>query len=491
MTTFVPVALDPAYDVWVGAGRDVLDAALASADAGRASAVAVVTDDRVAAAGHAARVAAAWTALGVPVHVLEVPAGEASKSLQVWSGLLERLAALGLDRDAWVCAVGGGVVGDLAGFVAATYLRGVRFVQVPTTLLAMVDASVGGKTGLDLAAGKNLVGAFWQPQVVVADVASPRHPPAGRPARRGGGALQARAAGRRAVARSVPRRRLRARAGPRRGRVDAADRGRRARQGGRGRRRPPGAGRPRPSEPRAHARARPRDRDRSRAGARHRRRLRAGLRGPPRRGPRVRGLARGRDRAGPMGGRRAAAGRPLRRPARVHGARQEAPGGPRALGAARALGASGRRRRRATTTRSSRAWERPARALAPTARRRPPHERRSATLWVLHGPNLDRLGRREPEVYGTATLEDVDAACRAVATELGCDAGRAPERLRGRADRLGPRGRRRRALAARRSTPAATRTRRWRCATRSPRSRPSPWSRCTCRTCTRARPSAT
>ncbi len=166
----VRVALDPGYYVWVGSGRAVLDAALASVNAGRASAVALVTDDRVAAAGHTARVAESWRALGVPVHVLEVAAGETSKSVPVWADLCERLAGIGLDRDAWVCAVGGGVVGDLAGFVAATYLRGVRFVQVPTTLLAMVDASVGGKTGLDLAAGKNLVGAFWQPQVVLADV---------------------------------------------------------------------------------------------------------------------------------------------------------------------------------------------------------------------------------------------------------------------------------------------------------------------------------
>ena len=172
MTTFVPVAIDPGYDVWVGAGRRVLDAALTSVDAGRASAVAVITDDRVAAAGHAARVAAAWSERGVPVHVLEVAAGEASKSVPVWADLVERLATLGLDRDAWVCAVGGGVVGDLAGFVAASYLRGVRFVQVPTTLLAMVDASVGGKTGINAVAGKNLIGAFWQPQVVVADVAA-------------------------------------------------------------------------------------------------------------------------------------------------------------------------------------------------------------------------------------------------------------------------------------------------------------------------------
>jgi 3-dehydroquinate synthase len=172
MTRRVRVALDPGYDVWVGAGRNVLDTALASIGAERASAVAVITDDRVAAAGHATRVADAWRALGVPVHVLEVAAGEASKSVPVWADLVERLATLGLDRDAWVCAVGGGVVGDLAGFVAASYLRGVPFVQVPTTLLAMVDASVGGKTGLDLAAGKNLVGAFWQPRVVVADVAA-------------------------------------------------------------------------------------------------------------------------------------------------------------------------------------------------------------------------------------------------------------------------------------------------------------------------------
>ncbi len=172
MTERIRVALEPAYDVWVGSGRDVLDAALASVDAGRASAVAVITDDNVAAAGHAARVTGAWRALGVPVHVLEVASGEASKSVAAWADLVEGLATLGLDRDAWVCAVGGGVVGDLAGFAAASYLRGVRFVQVPTTLLAMVDASVGGKTGINAVAGKNLIGAFWQPQVVVADVAA-------------------------------------------------------------------------------------------------------------------------------------------------------------------------------------------------------------------------------------------------------------------------------------------------------------------------------
>jgi 3-dehydroquinate synthase len=166
----VRVALEPAYDVWVGADDALLPAALADAGAGRASRVALVSDERVAAAGHAARAAAAWAALGVEPLELLVPPGEGSKSVAAWADLHARLAAAACDRDTWVCAVGGGVVGDLVGFVAASWMRGVPFVQVPTTLLAMVDASVGGKTGIDLPVGKNLVGAFWQPRVVVADV---------------------------------------------------------------------------------------------------------------------------------------------------------------------------------------------------------------------------------------------------------------------------------------------------------------------------------
>jgi 3-dehydroquinate synthase len=166
----VRVALDPPYDVWVGAGPELLTRALGDVGARRASRAAIVTDERVAAAGHAGRVAEAWRSLGVEPLLLEVPPGEGSKSVGVWADLHARLAAAACDRDTWVCAVGGGVVGDLAGFVAATWLRGVQFVQVPTTLLAMVDAAVGGKTGLDLPAGKNLLGAFWQPRVVVADV---------------------------------------------------------------------------------------------------------------------------------------------------------------------------------------------------------------------------------------------------------------------------------------------------------------------------------
>lgn len=99
-----------------------------------------------------------------------VPPGEASKSMSMLEAIYHRALAAGLDRGSVVVALGGGVVGDLAGFAAATYLRGIRLVQVPTSLLAMVDSSVGGKTGINLAEGKNLVGSFYQPTEVCADL---------------------------------------------------------------------------------------------------------------------------------------------------------------------------------------------------------------------------------------------------------------------------------------------------------------------------------
>lgn len=104
----------------------------------------------------------------IPVH--EVPSGEQSKCFAELDRCCEWLASLGLDRSSLLFAFGGGVTGDLAGFAAAVYQRGIDFVQVPTTLLAMVDSSVGGKTGINLAAGKNLVGSFHQPKAVFADV---------------------------------------------------------------------------------------------------------------------------------------------------------------------------------------------------------------------------------------------------------------------------------------------------------------------------------
>lgn len=102
--------------------------------------------------------------------VLLLPAGEQHKRLAAVELLAEQLAAAGADRDAVLIAFGGGVIGDITGFLAAIYMRGVRFVQVPTTLLAQVDSSVGGKTGVNLAAGKNLVGSFYHPLAVYADL---------------------------------------------------------------------------------------------------------------------------------------------------------------------------------------------------------------------------------------------------------------------------------------------------------------------------------
>jgi 3-dehydroquinate synthase len=107
-----------------------------------------------------------------PLTRLMVPAGEEHKRLATVERLVEELAGLGADRDSVLVALGGGVIGDMTGFVAAMYMRGIRYVGVPTTLLAQVDSSLGGKTGVNLAAGKNLVGAFHHPLAVYADIAT-------------------------------------------------------------------------------------------------------------------------------------------------------------------------------------------------------------------------------------------------------------------------------------------------------------------------------
>lgn len=134
-----------------------------------ASAYAVITDSSVQ--GHyGARVADALAAARLPALLVPFPAGEWNKTRETWAGITDRMLDARLDRDAAVIALGGGVTGDVAGFVAATYLRGIAYVQVPTSLLAMLDSSVGGKTGVDTAHGKNLVGAFHQPRLVLADV---------------------------------------------------------------------------------------------------------------------------------------------------------------------------------------------------------------------------------------------------------------------------------------------------------------------------------
>lgn len=112
----------------------------------------------------------ALTAVGFSVAAVVLPPGESTKNLRTVQACYSRLSNARLERNSFVVALGGGVIGDLAGFVAATYLRGISFVQVPTTLLAQVDSSVGGKVGVNLPSGKNLVGAFHQPRLVLADV---------------------------------------------------------------------------------------------------------------------------------------------------------------------------------------------------------------------------------------------------------------------------------------------------------------------------------
>ena len=130
---------------------------------------AVITDTNVG-KEFAQRALKSLAASGFEPVLVTVPAGEKSKRVAMVEQCYDQLATHRLERKSFIVALGGGVVGDLAGFVAATYLRGLPFVQVPTTLLAQVDSSVGGKTGVNLKAGKNLVGAFYQPRLVLCDL---------------------------------------------------------------------------------------------------------------------------------------------------------------------------------------------------------------------------------------------------------------------------------------------------------------------------------
>lgn len=165
----VPVSLGSrSYDIAFGSGNLHAIGAQLTAFRPISSAV-VLTDTNVHHFGYAERVAASIADAGIPAHVLSVAAGEQSKTIETANSLWELLLTDGTDRKAVLVAVGGGVIGDLGGFVAATYARGIRFFQVPTSLLAQVDSSVGGKVGIDLTAAKNMVGAFHQPLGVLID----------------------------------------------------------------------------------------------------------------------------------------------------------------------------------------------------------------------------------------------------------------------------------------------------------------------------------
>ncbi len=158
---------DRAYDIVVGprlierAGAEILPLM-------RRRHAVVVTDENVA--QHWLKpLQATLAAAGIDQHIVVLPAGEETKNLDHFGQLADEILACGIERRSILVALGGGVVGDLTGFAAATLLRGIDFVQIPTTLLAQVDSSVGGKTGINTAAGKNLIGAFYQPRLVLAD----------------------------------------------------------------------------------------------------------------------------------------------------------------------------------------------------------------------------------------------------------------------------------------------------------------------------------
>ena len=167
----IPVDLGPrSYSILVGAGAlATVGTELAKRGVGRKV---VLVSDAAIARLHAEPVVRGLGQAGFDIAQVLVPDGEQAKRLDVVSDLWDRLLDAGCDRTSTVVALGGGAVGDVAGFAAATYMRGMNLVQVPTTLLAQVDASIGGKTAIDHPRGKNLIGAFHQPRIVIVDPAT-------------------------------------------------------------------------------------------------------------------------------------------------------------------------------------------------------------------------------------------------------------------------------------------------------------------------------
>ncbi|MBJ2153724.1 3-dehydroquinate synthase [Paracoccus sp. IB05] len=169
MLNIVPVKLgERSYEVRIGAGL-IENAGAAILPMLRRKKLAVVTDETVGAL-HLDRLRAGFATVGIEISHMALPAGEATKSWRSLSQTVEWLLEQKVERKDVVVAFGGGVIGDLVGFAAAVLRRGVRFVQIPTSLLAQVDSSVGGKTGINTPQGKNLVGAFHQPSLVLADI---------------------------------------------------------------------------------------------------------------------------------------------------------------------------------------------------------------------------------------------------------------------------------------------------------------------------------
>jgi 3-dehydroquinate synthase len=157
------------YDIYIG--RDIMDrVGVLLHKSHRSKHLVILTDSRVGLL-HGQKVADSLRTMDLKVDLISFPEGESSKTFQTTLALVDELIALGTDRQSSLLALGGGVVGDLTGFIASIYMRGIPFFQIPTTLMAQVDSSIGGKTGIDLPAGKNLLGTFYQPQAVFVDLA--------------------------------------------------------------------------------------------------------------------------------------------------------------------------------------------------------------------------------------------------------------------------------------------------------------------------------
>lgn len=166
----IPVALlDHPYEILIGRGL-LVKAGELSAKVIKPCRCAVISDEQVAPL-HGEKLLNSLKEAGFDAHLITVAAGESSKSMATVASLCDRLIALGLDRKSAVFALGGGVIGDLAGFVASIHYRGIPVIQIPTTVVAQVDSSIGGKTGVNSTLGKNLIGTFHQPRLVISDTA--------------------------------------------------------------------------------------------------------------------------------------------------------------------------------------------------------------------------------------------------------------------------------------------------------------------------------
>ena len=170
MSTIIPVQLpDNPYDIHLAPGILAEAGPIIAATLGDKAGKCLIIGDATVTAAHGATLTDSLTASGIKHELVTFAPGEGSKSIDTCNTLWSACANAGIDRAGCIIALGGGVSGDMAGFISATWMRGVDFIQIPTSLLAMVDSSVGGKTGVNSAAGKNLIGAFKQPRLVLID----------------------------------------------------------------------------------------------------------------------------------------------------------------------------------------------------------------------------------------------------------------------------------------------------------------------------------